>query len=807
MSDDLFDIFNDAAAPLETAGESLAVVLQDVPAVSRPPRDEPVATAGAPQPPRAGTASLLATLAIAVPDAPPCAPPPPACSTMPTSVADRGRVSSSSSQPEGGSSSSGGSVGGIRVITAASPSSPATGDGAAARTLTAPAASAAVVVEPSSRIRVRRATVSLEQFTVRLAEFPFATFDVFRGLARRGDDAVRRTCVGVVTRRSDPKQNVTAARASRYAVFTLWNMETASPSAAVELSFLLCGAAFDLLYSRLVVGAVVALSGVGQCARRSSAATTTDEVLLRVADGEAVRQLGFAADLGTCASISHKSQERCHAMVNTQQSQYCTYHVNDLRKVVRGGAGAGTGRGGRGGQDHVPSSGAVASPSSSRGGAAATQLVPSGAQQRLAVLAPGRAARCSTVCAPLAGAAETTSRLTASQQMLRQTSFLAVRGATGLPVEDVARRASLGSAGTGVYGGVQAGAALALRQQAGLRPASSYPSAQTLGVTSRGRDVLEAARQQAVHVEEGRLLRQTMRGEVRVGASSVAGGAPKRARVEAEEGQSTTLSSPATSASATAAAGGADGGRVEALRQQFRPLHRGAAAPFTPLSSHGAVHTVVVSPRPRDYRHSVVVPSAAAGTTAAPVQNALLRAAAKAAKEVLRDSTGGAATAIDGAPTAARSCAPGEGPEPALTLLGAVSDNVHSAHDHLRSEADLQQLHAFADKQMSRERALAALEAITEQKIHAHYCHVCRRWYGKVPTGCVEQHHRVEFKSTLKKYIKCEHCNYKTFVIGGDEVAGWNVYPRCPRCHQSSLWVRGDAAPQVAADRDAPPPS
>lgn len=923
MSDDLFDVFNDDASPLVSV-EGVMVEVRDASApsstlpgprtgllTSTTPAMRLDGTDDAPTPPlptrSSASPAVLNPLPTARPSSSALFPPPTTSTALVDAFHSPGSLPPSLSRYERGdaplllrtqcatpSTLPASASCGVTVIKAApSPSATSTAEnglrsphgeggsaasreGAASRLASAPPPSA-IITEPFSRIRVRRATVSLEQFTVRLAEFPFASFDLFRGMSRRSDEAVARTCVGVVTRKSDPKQSTTATRSSRYAVLTLWNMESISPAPETELSVLLCGSAFDLLYSRLVTGAVVALSNVARCARRGSApAHDADEVLLRVADSEAVRQLGFAADLGTCASVSYKSKERCHAMVNTQRSQHCIYHVADLRKAARSGDTGGQGRNATHGT-RVASASSLGAPATMKGSTLTTHLTLSGAQQRLAVLAPGGVAQQpaghhsagSSGRASLLSGAVTNSRLAASQQMLRQTSFFAVRGATGLPVEDAALRNCVNSAGSGVYGGVQTGAPLALRQQVGLRPAASYPSAHKLGVTSRGRDVLEAARQQAVHHEEEKLLRRPLRcgrtastaGEgvsnhARTEGGGSSGGdardvdaqapnrspegvttgwgrrtpsttgAPKRARMEVPPPStlsaftehttspcscSSSSSAPVASASIAGTAtlrNGADGSRVEALRQQFQPLRRGASAPFTPLRSHGAVHAVIASPRQRDHRHSVVMSSAvSSGTGASASQNALFRAAIEAARDITSSSTESTKSPPEVSTSVpAKLHEADDDAASALTLLGSVADGIHSAHDHLRSESDRQQLLGFVKKQIAKEKALEALEAITEQQIRAHYCYACRCWYGQPPTTCVEQHHRVELKPALKKYIKCEHCNYKTFVIGGDEAKGWRVYPRCPRCHQSSFWVRGDAALQVPAMVEAPPP-
>ncbi|KAG5502018.1 hypothetical protein JKF63_04295 [Porcisia hertigi] len=923
MSEDLFDIFNDDVSSLTPAVEALpesggppapSVIAPDTRTdtlASVTPEKRLTATGDDLTPSIRARSSAALAVSTPLPSActlSPASPAPPPTNTASGPLVSPGTLPQSFSPHEHRAASrvprsicanpsplQGSGSGGITVINAAPISTALHGGGdglrlpVGAEMGTAPREDAvsgktaapppsAMFTETLSRIRIRRATVSFEQFSVRLAEFPFASFDVFRSMLCRSDGVVGRTCVGVVTRRSDPKQSTTASRSSRYAVLTLWNLESISPSPETELNFLLCGSAFDLLYSRLVTGSVVALSNVGRCAqKRPAPKQKTDEAFLRVADGEAVRQLGFAADLGTCASVSYKSKERCHAMVNTQRSPHCVYHVADLRRSARSGGAVGQDQNSR---QRTRGVGAPSSepPAVMRAGALTTHRTLAESQHRLAVLAPGRiASRCAGHHPTGSGSGASrlsgpvvNSRLAASQQMLRQTTFFAVRGASGLPVEDAALRSGVNCAASGVYGGVQAGAPLALRQQVGLQPAASYPSAQKLGVTSRGRDVLEAARQQAVHVEEEKLLRSSLRGahtasavmegmpndahtdpggstradsrDVVLGVQNrsaqiaTAGkstrtpstsGALKRARAEAPlcsspaplsglvtstASYSTSLPAPIASMSHNASeapGGGADGSRVEALRRQFQPLHRGASAPFTPLQSHGATHAVIASPRQRTYRHNVVIPGApATGAGASASQCALLRAATKAA----RDLAGGSTTCtelISKAPrnASARLCDSDEGAETALTLLGSVADSLHSAQDHLRSEADRQRLLNFVDKQITKEKALEALEAITEQQIKAHYCYACRCWYGQPPTTCVEQHHRMELKTALKKYIKCEHCHYKTFVIGGEEAKGWKVYPCCPRCHQSSFWVRGDAALQVSCVVEASLPS
>ncbi|KPA74089.1 hypothetical protein ABB37_09385 [Leptomonas pyrrhocoris] len=779
------------------------------------------------------------------------------------------------------STSSSSSRNGAVMIIRASPASDVRGGDnnsatAPAKTTPSPPASA-VFTEPHSRIRVRRATAAFEQLAVRLAEFPYASFALFRQAAvRSGAHAtVPRTCVGVVTRKSDPKQNTTQARSSRYAVLSLWSMENISPTPETEVSFLLCGDAFDLLYSQLVRGSVAALSNVGMCPRKGGGgggAGSDLDVLLRVSDHMSVRQLGFAADLGTCTSVSHKSNERCHAVVNTQQSQHCSYHVGDLRKVARGAEG-GTSSKGPSARRFV---GASSSPSASsstapvmKGGALTSHMTLSSSTgaRRADPLGPGSVALRSTAASPSLSSSllqqHVKARLAASHQLLRQPSFFAVRGATGLPVDDAEQRRGMTSAGTGVYGGVHSGAPLPLQHKVGLRPAERYPSAQELGVTSRGRDVLEAARMQAVLSEEEKLLRRSLRpteqrktrdklnGNAPGGPSGVAGSGSsgstrkaadanaaatrvrtrdfnsgnastcvedvrsnKRTRTEAVPTSTASPRAPATFPTATSAA--ADAERVAALRLQFQPLHHGTAATFAPLSSQSSVHSVIPSATHKDYRHAVVMAvGGGAESDGHQASTALLRAAAKAAKDLSKRENR-SSEEVNNAAFGASSPSPRTAAEElgrhsseetlSLTLLGAVASGVRSQHDHLRGEADRQRLLSFVDKQITKEKALEALEAVSQQEIKAYYCYGCRCWYAKPPTTCVEQHHRTELKPALKKYIKCEHCHYKTFVIGGDDAKGWKVFPRCPRCHEASFWVRGDAAPQIAGPVEEPTP-
>ncbi|KPI88902.1 hypothetical protein ABL78_2019 [Leptomonas seymouri] len=883
MSDDLFDIFNEGPTPagefaeqnhagstadtgISTGGISTSAAVGDTAVLGHDADDRRPSTEGYGSASTRGGAEAPLPSASSFPsssEAHPLAPQSPRADATPQpSMTPPLPLAALTAAP---ASSSGAKSGAVMIIRSSPAPDGRCSDGGfmmAPSKAAPPPPASAVITEPHSRIRVRRATVALEQLSVRLAEFPYASFALMRQATCRSgaQAAVPQTCVGVVTRKSDPKQSTVQARASRYAVLTLWNMESISPSPESEIGFLLCGNAFDLLYSQLVRGSVVALSNVGMCPRKGSSSGSSTgndlDVLLRVCDHASVRQLGFAVDLGTCMSVSHKSNERCHVVVNTMRSQHCSYHVGGLRKVARGAV------------DITPSSNSSAhrsatvsssiastTPVMKQGSLTSHMTLFSAGARRASTLAPRSAALRPTAAvpssAPMLVQRPVSTRLAASQQLLRQPSFFAVRGATGLPVEDAAQRRRLESAGTGVYGGVQSGAPLPLQRKVGLRPAERYPSAQKLGVTSRGRDVLEAARQQAVLSEEEKLLRRPLQSAEQKGVSGSFNGAEsggpssdslatavrarerdlssgdaplglddrhfnKRTRTEAVQTSSASPSAPTRhtppSTSKTAAA---DATRVEALRLQFQPIHHGTPAPFIPLHGQDFVHSVIPSAVQREYRHTVVIPGGGGlQGSGKGAQAALLRAAAKAAEDMpghpqhRGEGTSRFALSTSSSRRVSEEFGKRASDETLpLTLLGAVADAAHSQHDHLRLEADRQRLHSFVDKQITKEKALEALEAVSQQEIKAYYCYGCRCWYAKPPTSCVEQHHRTELKPALKKYIKCEHCNYKTFVIGGEDAKGWKVFPRCPRCHEASFWVRGDAAPQIARLVEEPTPS
>lgn len=612
----------------------------------------------------------------------------------------------------------------------------------------------AVHTEKNSLIRLRRPTVSFVQLPVRMAEFPFTTFRHLRTAAASGK-TVPCTCIGAVIRKTDPKQSST--RQQRYAVLTLWNLQGISPSADDQLALLLCGSAFEQFYSQLVTGSVVAFSNVARCSsdHRGGGGPARqerpgDDLLLRVAEPDTVRQLGFSVDLGTCGAVSQRSGERCQGLVNRSLSERCSWHVSDLRKVARGTAPTAATSSAVAARRPLSSTSAALSPPV-QGGKALATLLKRGADVRRQP----------------------------SQQLLRQPAFLTVQGGTGLPSEVGQGLQNRGSFESGTYGGVRGGAPLELQPKTHLQPAASYPSAQALGVTTRGRDVLEAMRQQATQTEESRLLNLALRPSNPHSSSSQVD------RRESDTKRSREIAEVATKRhrmQESAPTVMTTNERVTELRAQFKPLLSGRPSSYTPLQrfgSHGSVmaHT-------KNYAQSVVT------TTATGQQSALLKAAAIASKG-LAESVAAGQISSKTTRTSAEHHLP-------LTLLGAVADETISVNESLHGEAELQRLASFVERQVAKEKALETLEKITEQHIKAWFCVDCRGWSLQPLNSCLEQRHRVSMKPSMKKYIKCEHCSYKTFVIGEADAKGWKAYPRCPRCHQSSYWVTGDAAPQLA---------
>lgn len=823
-----------------------------------------------------------------------------------------------------------------------------------------------VFVERFSGIRVRRATRSFEQLQVWLAQCPFVEMararqacvqattstNTARGPSRSGGEppSLPQTCIGVVVRKTDPKQGKRGA----FAVLTLWNMRGVSPVPQEELPFLLCSGAFDTLYSQLAVGSVVAVSNLTPVHSNASSSTTASlrpsargdgDVLLRLSVLDDVRVLGYAADLTTCASISRNSQERCGNLVNSQHSPYCTFHVSDLRKVARGGATNTNSSGHSGGGPTGPLRGnaltstansKVTSTAAMKGGTLLTRMQLSGAMQPRPLI-PTNSAGSSPQASPYSQNGRVAPPMVAlrmkqppspslakragpggvggvpsTRPALTSPGFFTVQGGSGLPTETAGSGTGSTMDLTGTYAGVAHGQPLVAADVRTTQPTGpAYPSPSALAISTRGREVLEAARRQADERDQQQLLLRalgppqssqsspspsttqitgsTKRAKKRPSATAStapAGAAANSVRGSGGEGSlpHRTTFAFASSATATGASAGAsvasppspsplstegssvaaersslpsseslsrdkrartEGGAhgvedistakgvphaspsvpsassassttpaavkrtpsvsdalVQAIKAQYAPLPSSRAGDvFTPLRSHGSVEGVVL-PEKSAVHH--ILTRTVTGRTSALVN--AVAAALKTDHSLAPPSVASAASSsqprqFGSAPTTTTSRVK----DAPLTLLGSVADRVHSSNDDLREAAEHARLNAVLDRRIAQEKAREVLEGVTEQKLNAVYCHTCGRWYLAVQTTCQRDGHHTERKPTTKRFVCCEHCGMKTFVLG-DSTQPWKLLPRCPRCTKEAAWVWSNAAPELAAVREDPHP-
>lgn len=600
-----------------------------------------------------------------------------------------------------------------------------------------------ILEERHSGIRVRRATASMIQLSVWLAQYPYIPFcQVKEALRAAPGTTLQQTCIGVITRKTDPKQGSRSA----YAVLTVWSLQGGSPVPAEELGVLLGGSAFDFLFAKLSLGAVVAianlavLSGGGH--RETIGSRSPDAFpLLKAGDMDQIRLLGYAANLGTCESVSYKSGERCHSFVNTRVTKHCSYHVADLRKAARGttkGAPA-------------PRSGALVA------------KWPSG----VTTLQASSFSTCPV--RPRGGGTRAE-----SQQLLKQPTFLTVRGDTGLPSSAPVRNIEC----MGPYAGVGRGTPLRATMLA--PPSPNHPSAQSMGVSSRGRDVLEAARQQIARTERGRLIREALRRhpESPVPASSAA----SRKRFREDH----------SSSSSSGNAGGTT--LVQSVREQFAPLHRSCNPSFVPMGSVLAQDTTPATQASSRFEGSVVTQSKGrhskllSAVAKALVDDPRLQMASRQAQVGARGDDSG----------------PGRGCASSATLLGVVADQLTSSNEHLLKEAAVDHMAEYLSQQVEKEQAIAALERITERKVRVTYCYQCRRGYVKLPDTCLTERHRLEKREVTQTFVQCAHCSYKASIAGS--TPAWKIFPRCPRCNKECEWNASNAAPEMAAPREAPHP-
>ncbi|RNF27169.1 minichromosome maintenance protein 10 [Trypanosoma conorhini] len=614
---------------------------------------------------------------------------------------------------------------------------------------------AAAMQEPSSGITVSHPTKSCEQLSLVLVQHPYATFmETRRRLAAAGAPPSL-TVIGVVVRKTDPRQK---NGKHTYGIATLWSMRGPFPTPPEELSVLLGGSAFDVHYTRIATGIVLALSGVQRMEGRREASASSAQTaattltpaaaprtntggvgsntseLLKVVKGEQVRALGYAADLATCQAIQQHTGERCNRIVNGAISKFCSNHVSNLRRAARGGAASSA----TATRPQSPAS-AKRPPTSFASGATRVNLLP---RNPTGVVASK----------------------TALQSLVRQQpGFLTVKGSCGLPTTTPA--GSDVTSAAGAYAGVVSGGALPVTGMC-RDVGRVFSSPQSLGVTARGRAVLAAA----VHQEDAKERRRLLQLAI----------TPKELGVKRSRNDSSS------SAAATVAQ------EVEAVREQYAPpLGDRAPSSFAPMRCSGFEE---VRLRRQDYQHRVVT-RRADGTTSSIVS---------AVEQRLRSDGVLAQTGASRAQAESEEAAPhAEGAAPASTsLLSVVAGAMGSVNDDLRVADERRKFEHRMERRLVQDKALEALAGVTEQTVKGVYCRQCERWYLRRNDRCKMLRHTLETRETTRRFIECEHCGYKTSLLG--DVRPSKMIPRCPRCCADAVWKASNAAPESSASLKGP---
>ncbi|EAN76294.1 hypothetical protein, conserved [Trypanosoma brucei brucei TREU927] len=602
-----------------------------------------------------------------------------------------------------------------------------------------------IVREPNSNIKVSRPTRSCEQLAVILAQHPFTTFEGLRRSVKSagGNSLPPSTVVGVVVHKTEPKR---ASTGRGYGVVYLWDMKGPFVSPAGEVAILLGGSAFDTHYTRILSGLVLAVSGMQRMENQSVGKTTFNATtsggstasgdcgILKVTTCDQVRVLGFASDLATCQGTQQRSGELCKNIVNKSLSNYCAHHMANLQREARGAAPGVSGK------------------------------------FRSQPLGTARLSAPALTCINLATlqSAQITASKTSSQALRRQKlGFLTVRGSTGLPASTPAS-ADVMAAGN-AYAGVVAGDVLPVNDVAqnakrllsngdGKGMTSSYIPTQ-IGVGTQGRAVLGAAAAAEEAKNFDRLLRLALHPSQR-GTKRPREGCEQPPWVEVRE-KFAPLSAPHD-------------------RSAFAPL-RGGRRGDAILTGRNSYNSGVTTQGGKGTRSAIVN-----------VVERQLRAEGSLAKFAGRSSVGQEEVRLR--ETTANKTG-GSAPPPA-SLLGKVAESLHSVNDELRALDERQRLERQAERLLQQDKALEALADVTEQKLKAHYCRQCDRWYLRRNERCKSLGHIVETRETVRRFIQCEHCRYKTSVIG--DVRPSKLIPRCPRCSADVQWRASNAAPENA---------
>ncbi|ORC92808.1 minichromosome maintenance protein 10 [Trypanosoma theileri] len=635
---------------------------------------------------------------------------------------------------------------------------------------------ATLVKEPKSGINISRPTKSCEQLPVILVQHPFRTFTEARRILNGGDTQQSLMIIGVVTRKTDPKQK---NGKHAYGVISLWNMQGPFPTPIEEMAILFGGSAFDVHYTKLANGVVLGLSGVQRMENRGGTSSSTSSSytsttgnsnndngsqMLKVVTSEQVRVLGYAADLGTCQGIQQRTGEHCNYMVNSALSKYCSHHAMNLRREARGNISVNT-------TTTTTTTTKMQTPwgTNRSSSSSVNAALPAGTTRvNLSSLNP---------------AMPTASKSTLQALARQQQGFLTVKGSCGLPTHSPSA-SDVSSAG-GAYAGVVAGRALPVT---GICRDTTrvFNTPTALGVTSRGRAVLAAAVDQEDAKETQRLLQRAM-GRNETGVKRTRSESVKSTLTSAIQNKlPTTTATTARTSSNTISSTEKE---LEAIRAQYAPLTSDSSTAFAPMRGGGGFNEVLL--RREDYANHVVT-KRSNGTTSALVSTV----ARQLRNDGLLSKSGSTLTNEE------QQRQSGNAPRP-VSLLGVVAGSMQSTNEELRKINVKQQFEQRMERRLTQDKALEALSKITEQKVKCVFCRQCDRWYMKRNERCKMLHHTLIAGETTRHFIECEHCSYKTTVLGDARPS--KIIPRCPRCSAASVWRPSNAAPELAAPKEVPP--
>ncbi|EKF34211.1 hypothetical protein MOQ_002386 [Trypanosoma cruzi marinkellei] len=613
----------------------------------------------------------------------------------------------------------------------------------------------ASVREPNSGINIRHSTRSCEQLPLMLVEYPYSTFIEMRRSLLTTDTPPLFTVIGVIIRKTDPKQK---NGKGAYGIISLWNMRGPFPIPQDELSILIVGSAFDAHYTKLASGLVLALSRVQQMDGRKgtlSGNTQNENTTLTSSNRPGVNSSNDCSNKLELLKVVKGDQIRVlgyaadlHTCEGTQQrsGERCNKIVNGaLSKFC---------------SNHIANLRRVA-----RGKVSFPSTTTPQRPLRSHVSSTNVRACVTGVDPLLTNPNGVIASKKALQSMVRQQpGFLTVKGSCGLPTTTPAGSDLVSAAGA--YAGVVPGGALSVTGMC-RDVGRVFCSPQALGVTARGRAVLAAAVDQEDAKERQRLLQLALKPN------------ESGAKHSRNEGTFTPKSPSMTVAE-----------DVEVVREQYAPLTGvSSSSSFAAMRCNGFEE---VRRRRQDYQHHVIT-KRANGTTSSIVSAVEQHLRGDGVLAKTRASIAQEETSHQKNTTSV-----------SKSLLGTVAGSMESVNNGLRATDERRKFEQRTERRLLQEKAIEALAAVTEQTVKGIYCRQCERWYLRRNERCKMLQHVLETRATIRRFIECEHCGYKTSLLG--DVRPSKMIPRCPRCCADAMWKASNAAPEVAAPRKDSPP-